>query len=72
MSYDTRLEKLEAVLREGRPLTALQIARRLRCSKPTVYARLAALQERGSKLKLSETRAGKRGPKATAFSLIPE
>lgn len=62
------LDRLAELLRD-RPLTARQIAKRTHCSKPTVYARLGALKERGDAVVSDLARDGKSGPKAQAYRI---
>lgn len=62
------LDRLAALLRE-KPLTARQIAKRTRCSKPTVYARLDALKARGEQVVPAAVRDGKSGPLSSAYRI---
>ena len=65
-TYQMRLNTLRrAITRKGR--TAEELAELLGVSKPTVYAQLAALQEKGALLVLASKRGGARGPAATVF-----
>jgi len=58
------LETLRATLRVNAPKqwTAKQLAKRLRCTRATIYNRLEALHDTGFKLKWGEKRDGARGP----------
>lgn len=60
-----RLIKLLTV----RALTALQIARRMRCTPPTAYSRLRALKKRGYKVASSRVRVNPKGPKSRVYSI---
>lgn len=51
------------------PVTARAIMAKTGCSKPTVYARIAALVRAGVTVKTSKVRDGATGPLADAFSL---
>jgi hypothetical protein len=63
--------ELERVLRSpGGPYTARQLALRLGCSKPTVYARLDALGRSGAKISVTEWRDPKKpGPVSCAYRI---
>lgn len=64
--YKKNLDKLAALLRSGEFLTAKQIAKRLKCSQPTAYARLAGLQAIGLEVQSLDayppTTTGRTGP----------
>jgi len=68
--YKTTLDRL-FVLLQVKPLTAQQIARRMRCGKLTAYRRVQALRAQGVKVAEHDVRQGKTGPKARAFSVLP-
>lgn len=52
-------------------MTARQLAKRLRCSKPTIYARVERIRALGVvTIKTRKIREGQRGPKANAFVLL--
>jgi DNA-binding CsgD family transcriptional regulator len=66
--YALTLEAFAEHLRE--PRTARQIADAAGCSKPTVYARVAALEKQlGAPVKRGLIRGGISGPLATTFSI---
>lgn len=67
--YEDDLVVLQHTLKTEGPLSARQLAERLECSKPTIYARLAALRERGVALKTKRVRDGASGPKALGYLL---
>lgn len=72
-AYEEGLEALLKVLRrQSSGLSARELADRLKCSKPTVYARLEELASRGFTFETTEKRAGERGPKAVAVVLKAE
>jgi transposase len=63
------LDKLAKLLTKT-PLTGKQIAKRMRCSKPTAYAWIALLRERGHVVyELAAPTAGTSGPVPTAFGV---
>lgn len=67
--YDYELARLAEVLHSTKkPLTAAQLAKKLGCTRATIYNRLGVLGER-LKITWDEVRAGRRGPKATVFSI---
>lgn len=70
-TYEKKLTRLRTVLKKhGRPMTARQLARALRCSKPTVYTRVESLIEAGVKVRLGAAPKGKkRGPRAVTFAI---
>lgn len=63
------LLELAKLLRE-RPYTARGIAERLGITKPTAYARVAALAMRGYVIKMVFVREGLHGPEAKAYSIV--
>lgn len=67
----TKTEKLDALLDclRAKPATARALADALGCTKPTAYARLAALEAQGHKLQRTTVREGSTGPKSVAYSL---
>lgn len=65
-TYEKELTRLRDVL-AGKPRSARQLARLLRCSLPTIYDRIAVLAERGFALTLGKARVGKKGPLSTTF-----
>lgn len=68
-AHERALDRLAGLLRR-KPLTALQISRVTRCSKPTAYARLEALRERGEPIvETRRRRRGKTGPAAVTYQL---
>lgn len=68
--FEAALDQLAERLR-AKPCTARQLAQALECSKPTVYARLEALEVRGVRIDRKLARDGTRGPLAVEFR-IPE
>jgi hypothetical protein len=63
------LDQLAGLLRR-KPLTAKDIARITRCCKPTAYARVEALKERGEPIVETRRRAaGKPGPYAITYEI---
>lgn len=66
--YEDELQKLRGVL-SSRPQSAKRLAAKLGCSKPTVYARIRTLQERGVAISTVEFREGITGPKTTGYLL---
>lgn len=64
------LDRLLKVLRRT-PLTARQIAERFGVSKPTAYARVRALLERGEPIyERRERRLGVPGPAVAVFGVL--
>jgi biotin operon repressor len=66
-TYEDQLTRLAKVLARKQPHTARELASKLKCSKPTVYARLAALEASGTPIARLKVRDGTRGPLAAAF-----
>lgn len=65
----TALDRLADLLRK-KPLTAKEIARVTRCCKPTAYARVQALRQRGEPIVETRRRsAGKPGPYAVTYEI---
>ena len=62
------LVELVGILSRDR-LTARTIMSETGCSKPTVYARIKALDDLGVKVKTVKVREGASGPQADAFYL---
>lgn len=58
-------EQFIEVLKE-KPHTALGLKKRLGCTKPTAYARIAALKKR-MEVREMEVREGLHGPKSKAY-----
>lgn len=70
-SLDKELRTLSHLLREE-PRTARDLARLTKCSKPTVYSRIARLRTLGYGVTETSGRAGTRGPAAAFFSVTSE
>jgi biotin operon repressor len=69
---DAALTRVVEELRKG-PCSARDLAPKLSCSKPTVYAWIEQLKARGVPVVETPEREGARGPKAVVFSLtLPE
>lgn len=67
MTHAKRLDQLASLLRR-RPLTAREIADRMKCCKPAAYARVRALIERGDRvLEIRRTDRARRGPSPVAY-----
>lgn len=65
----TALDQLAALLRK-KALTAKDIARVTRCSKPTAYARVEALKKRGEPIVETRRRhEGRTGPYAVTYQI---
>lgn len=67
-AHTRALDRLAELLRKE-PLTALQISKATKCCKPTAYARLEALKQRGDPIVEIRQRSGRTGPSAVAYSL---
>jgi biotin operon repressor len=67
--YESDLNALTRALKARGPVSARQLAEHLKCSKPTIYARLTALRERGVPLKTKRIRDGVSGPMALGYLL---
>ena len=67
-NYTRELAKLVTLLRR-KAWTASELAKRMACSKPTIYARLQALEGQGYGLTVGRARTGTRGPEATSYTL---
>lgn len=67
-SYTRNLDKLAALLR-AKSLTVKEISKQLKCCKPTVYARIAALQARGDRVFSLLTEASGTGPRPQAYGI---
>ncbi len=63
------LDKLAALLRR-KPLTARQIAKATGCCRPTAYARLAALEERGDPVFKTTGPGAATGPKPVTYGML--
>lgn len=61
------LAKLVKALKKGG--TAFALAAKMKCSKPTAYARLRALREHGWVMKEERVREGAKGPEAVFYSV---
>lgn len=66
--YDKALDKLTELLK-AKPLSARAIAKALRCCRPTAYARLAALRERGAAVYEMTARESVTGPDSTLYGV---
>jgi len=67
-NYTKNLDKLAALLR-SKPLTVRELADKLDCCKPTVYARIAALQKRGDPVFSLPRPAEGTGPRPLAYGI---
>lgn len=68
-SHAKNLDRLEQILRK-KPLTGLEIARVMNCSKPAAYARVEALRARGANVyTITERTGGRTGPAAKSFGV---
>lgn len=67
-TYTKNLDKLAALLREE-SLTVVELAKRLKCCKPTVYARIAALEKRGEPVFTLLGSAKGTGPRPTTYGI---
>ena len=66
------IDRLAALLRK-KPLTAMEIADRTGCSKPTAYVRIAGLRKSGVQVYELPAAGPKRsGPAAVAYGVPPE
>ncbi len=64
MSLDTLVQLLKK-----EPLTAKQIAREMKCSAPTAYARLRRLIDAGEQLYTIRAKSKRPGPRATLYGI---
>ena len=73
-AYEDGLEAtLQCVRAHPTGATARHLAEHLKCSKPTIYARLQTLAARGYRFQSStKVREGARGPDSVAFKLYAE
>jgi len=62
------LEKLVKILKR-KPVSAVELSDALGCCRPTVYARLNALQKLGYRVEVSKSQKKQTGPVAQLFSL---
>lgn len=74
-TYSASLELTKFVLTQQYFLTPAALSRLLRCSKPTVYSRIGALERMGVKVEQSfhfPTQKKHPGPKSLGFRILPE
>lgn len=64
------LDRLATYLAE--PRTAREIMDELKCSKPTAYARVKALEDCGVVVRYGSVRDGAHGPRAVTFQADPK
>lgn len=69
-TLEKNLERLVTLLSSGQYLTAAQSSAILECSKPSVYAWLARLRERGYKFQRRRQRDSNDGPPAWAYVIV--
>lgn len=67
-NYEKNLDKLAALLRT-KALTVKELAAKLDCCKPTVYARIAALKKRGDRVYSLPRAADGTGPRPLAYGI---
>lgn len=67
-AYTKSLDKLAALLR-SKPHTVRVLAEKLECCRPTVYARIAALQARGDQVYTLRAEAEGTGPRPLAYGI---
>lgn len=68
---EPKLEQLVDVLSRGHFMTAARIMHKVRCTKPTVYARVSALENLGLPVVKRLVREGAAGPLSTAYAISP-
>lgn len=67
-TYTKNLDQLATLLR-SRPYTVRTLAEKLGCCRPTVYARIAALQARGERVYTKLAKADGTGPRPLAYGI---
>ncbi len=58
-----------ALMLWSHPMTAKEICARMKCCKPTAYARIEALRKRGEKVFQIVRRSNKSGPAPYAYGI---
>jgi hypothetical protein len=66
--YEAMLIRLAAMLKTN-PMTARQIAKRMKCGKPAAYRRIRALQLNEFRVYETHVRERATGPLATAYGV---
>lgn len=70
--YTKNLDKLAAMLRD-RARTVRELAKELKCCKPTIYARIEALRARGDPVfTFTVVDGGETGPRPLAYGISVE
>lgn len=69
-TLEKNLVRLAVLLSSGQFLTAAQSSAILECSKPSVYAWLSQLKERGYKFRRRRQRDANDGPPAWAYAVV--
>lgn len=64
------LEKLQHALLKHKTVSAVELAKITKCSIPTVYRRILALQDAGAIIAVSREARKKTGPTPKKFTLV--